>query len=91
MMTGSKIDFVREMQKASEVINALSAERIEVRGVSLIGRQPVIRVKPCAFCERMVHEGKAFYLEFGANAHGRYRQGQYMVNGCKVVWSESLH
>lgn len=85
------IDFVKSMEKASMVIKALSAERIDVRGVSLIGGKPVIRVMPCAFCERMVHEGKAFYLEFGANAHGRYRQGQYMVNGCKVVWSESLH
>ncbi|MGC6061317.1 hypothetical protein [Enterobacter kobei] len=85
------IDFVKSMEKASMVIKALSAERIDVRGVSLIGGKPVIRVMPCAFCERMVHEGKAFYFEFGANAHGRYRQGQYMVNGCKVVWSESLH
>lgn len=91
-MTGSKkIDFVKAMERASLVIKTLSAERIDVRGVSLIGGRPVIRVTPCAFCERMVHEGKASYLEFGANAHGRYRQGQYLVNGCKVVWSESLH
>ncbi|EOZ4638880.1 hypothetical protein ACQRKX_001827 [Enterobacter cloacae] len=90
-MKDKAIDFVMSMEKASMVIKALSAERIEVHGVSLIGGKPVIRVKPCAFCERMVHEGKAFYLEFGANAYGRYRQGQYMVNGCKVVWSESLH
>lgn len=83
--------FLKAMESASLVVKALIAERIEVRGVSLIGGKPVIRVKPCAFCERMVHEGKAVYLEFGANAHGRYRQGQYLVNGCKVVWSESLH
>ncbi|MGQ3662044.1 hypothetical protein [Citrobacter braakii] len=91
MMTGSKINFITAMEKASLVIKALSAERIDVRGVTLVSNTPVIRVTPCAFCERMVHQGKAFYLEFGANAHGRYRQGQYMVNGCKVVWSESLH
>lgn len=90
-MTGSKIDFVKAMERASLVIKTLSAERIDVRGVSLIGGRPVIRVTPCAFCDRMVREGKASYLEFGANDHGRYRQGQYLVNGCKVVWSESLH
>lgn len=91
MMTGSKVDFVKEMQKATMVINALSAEHVDVRGVTLVSGTPVIRVRPCAFVERMVHQGKAFYLEFGANAHGRYRQGQFLTGGCKVVWSESLH
>lgn len=90
-MAGSKVDFVKLMARASKVITVLSTERVVVCAVTLVGGVPVIRVKPCAYCDRLVHQGKAFYMEFGAGAFGRYRQGQYRVGGCKVVWSESLH
>lgn len=82
---------VELIQSASLAIQALSAEGVAVKSVTLASNKPVIRVKPCGYCEKQIKSGHAVYLEFGCSMEGRYRQGHFYTNGCKVIWSESLH
>jgi hypothetical protein len=82
---------VQSIEKVSLVIKALSAEGVTVKSVTMASNKPVIRVQPCAYCQKQIHIGRAVYLEFGCSADGRYRQGQFMTGDCKVVWSESMH
>lgn len=82
---------LKAMGDASNVIASLSAHSVAVKTVTLVGSRPVIRVERCGYCDALIHEGRAAYLEFGCGVSGKYRQGQYLVGGCKVIWSESLH
>lgn len=92
MVNGMKTaEFLKAMDAASLVIKALSGEGVTVKTVTLTGAKPVIRVERCAYCENLIHRGRAAYLEFGCDVSGKYRQGHFYTNGCKVVWSESFH
>lgn len=82
---------LRAMDAAGFVVKALSGSGVVVKTVTLINARPVIRVEHCGYCDKMIHEGRAAYLEFGCGHHGKYRQGQFYSSGCKVVWSEPVH
>jgi hypothetical protein len=84
-------ELLQAMASASLVIKALSAQGIAIKGVTLTKSRPVIRVERCGWCDGLIDNGRAAYLEFGCGAAGRYRQGHFYTGGCKVVWSESLH
>ncbi|KNC89683.1 hypothetical protein GM30_06610 [Trabulsiella odontotermitis] len=83
--------FLNSLDAASLVIKALSGQGVTVKAVTLTGAKPVIRIERCGMCDTMIHEGRATFLEFGCDVSGRYRQGHFYTNGCKVVWSESMH
>lgn len=82
---------VELMAQASNVVKALSVQGVTVKSVTLASNKPVIRVESCVYCQQQIHSGRAVYHEFGCSAEGRYRQGQFISGGCKIVWSESLH
>lgn len=82
---------LRAMDAAGFVVKALSGSGVAVKAVSLINAKPVIRVEHCGYCDKLINEGRAAYLEFGCGIFGKYRQGQFYTNGCKVVWSEPVH
>lgn len=85
------LNLLKAMDSACDVIVTLNAHNVAVKTVTLVGSRPVIRVERCGYCDALIHEGRAAYLEFGCGMSGKYRQGQYLVGGCKVIWSESLH
>jgi hypothetical protein len=79
------------LEKIEAVIATLSSEGVTVTSIVLHGGKPVIRVRPCAWCDLLVRNGHALYVQFGSDQNGRYRQGVYALNECRIVWSESLH
>ncbi|UAN47032.1 hypothetical protein KGP17_05670 [Serratia sp. JSRIV001] len=84
-------ELVELMERASNVVKALSIQGVTVKSITLASNKPVIRVQPCGYCDQQIHSGRAVYHEFGYSAEGRYRQGQFTSGGCRVVWSESIH
>lgn len=92
MFNGLKNEALVElMQRASDVVKALSIQGVIVKSITLASNKPVIRVQPCGYCQQQIQSGRAVYHEFGCSSEGSYRQGQFTSGGCKVVWSESLH
>lgn len=77
--------------RAETVILFLTAQGVSVKAVSLRNGQPVIRIARHAWCDRMARAGKARYDHTGHDHKGRFRQGIYTEDGCRVVWSESIH
>lgn len=82
---------VAAMARVELVILSLTAKGITVQGVALHGSKPVIRVSRHAFFEKMIRDGKASYQTFGCSNNGKYKQGVFIKDECRVVWSESLH
>ncbi|MCQ4171710.1 hypothetical protein [Hafnia paralvei] len=87
----SNAEFVSALIRAESVVASLSARGITITGIILRQGQPVIRIARHAYCEHMARTGKASYLHFGRSIQGEYRQGIFIQDGCKVIWSESLH
>lgn len=82
---------VSALYRTEAVVIALQARGVEVKGVVVREGQPVIRIQRHAMCEFLLTSGKASYIEFGQGNSGRYKQGIFIQDGCKVVWSESIH
>lgn len=82
---------VSALYRTEAVVIALQARGVEVKGVVVREGQPVIRIQRHAMCEFLLTSGKASYIEFGQGNSGKYKQGMFIQDGCKVVWSESLH
>ncbi|MCX8962167.1 hypothetical protein EHW64_13750 [Erwinia psidii] len=84
-------DLLTTLNRVEQVVQSLGQRGITVNSVSLLNGRPVIRIQRNGFCERLIREGKAAYVETGHNAGGQFKQGYFMQGGCRVVWSESLH
>lgn len=82
---------VSALYRTEAVVIALQARGVEVKGVVVREGQPVIRIQRHAMCEYLLTSGKASYIEFGQGNSGKYKQGIFIQDGCKVVWSESIH
>ncbi|WP_314140378.1 hypothetical protein [Buttiauxella noackiae] len=82
---------VSALYRTEAVVIALQARGVEVKGVVVREGQPVIRIQRHAMCEFLLTSGKASYIEFGQGNSGKYKQGIFIQDGCKVVWSESIH
>ncbi|MEN7431425.1 hypothetical protein VA599_11745 [Chromobacterium sp. TRC.1.1.SA] len=73
---------------------AAAVERLTRRGLIVVGVEmepprPTIRILKHESCTAMVQEGKAAYYGFDQDIYfGKYRQGQFQLNGCRVVWDE---
>ena len=51
--------------------------------------RPTIRIQSCGKCLRMINQGEAVYYSYGRRDHcGPYREGQFMLGRCRVVWTE---
>ncbi len=79
--------------KAARAIEALSENGFTVTAVELHNpAHPTIRVQMCHRCRRLVENGEAAYYSFGRlDPHGLYREGQFQLGGCRVVWTEHGH
>ncbi|TQS89324.1 MULTISPECIES: hypothetical protein [Limnobaculum] len=73
------------------VMESLSENGVTIKNVMLNGGSPVIRVARCSYCDQMVRDGRAQFVSFGCGPCGHFKQGIFILDGCKVVWSESLH
>lgn len=73
------------------LVSSLVARGADVVSVSVRGGMPVVRINRNAFTDELITDGKASYVYLGCGARGKYKQGVYIQDGCKVVWSESIH
>lgn len=79
--------------KAAAAIEALSLSGFTVIGVVLDApSRPTIRIQTCSLCQRLLLRGEAVYFSFGQRDHvGPYREGQFALGGCRIVWTEFGH
>ncbi|EHE8376082.1 hypothetical protein JMJ21_003567 [Salmonella enterica] len=77
--------------RAECLVSSLVARGADVVSVSVRGGMPVVHINRSFFTEHLIRTGKAAYVFWGCGARGKYKQGVYMQDGCKVVWSESIH
>lgn len=82
---------VSGVYRAECLVSSLVARGADVVSVSLKNGRPVIRINRCSFTEHMINTGKASYFMWGSSGNGKYKQGMFIQDGCKVVWSESIH
>lgn len=79
--------------KAAAAIEALSQNGFTVIGVELdTPSRPTIRIQTCSQCHRLIASNEAVYFSFGQRDHfGPYREGQFALGGCRIVWTEFGH
>ncbi|EHK2735749.1 hypothetical protein J9K13_003297 [Salmonella enterica] len=82
---------VSGVYRAECLVTSLVARGADVVSVSVRGGMPVVRINRNSFTDHLIGRGKASYVYLGCDARGKYKQGVYIQDGCKVVWSESIH
>ncbi|EBR5098929.1 hypothetical protein B2O45_01735 [Salmonella enterica] len=82
---------VSGVYRAECLVSSLVARGADVVSVSVRGGLPVIHINRSAFTEHLISNGKAAYVFWGCGSRGKYKQGVFIQDGCKVVWSESIH
>ncbi|HCB2353196.1 TPA: hypothetical protein MYR53_002184 [Escherichia coli] len=90
-LSSSSNALVSALYRTEAVVISLQARGVQVKGVVVREGQPVIRIRRHAICDHLLTNGKACYIEYGQGRSGRYRQGVFIQDGCRVVWSESIH
>lgn len=82
---------VSGVYRAECLVSSLVACGADVVSVSVRGGMPVVRVNRNSFTAHLIDNGKASYVWLGNGSRGKYKQGVFIQDGCKVVWSESIH
>lgn len=82
---------VSGVYRAECLVSSLVARGADVVSVSVRGGLPVIHINRSFFTEYLIRTGKAAYVFWGCGSRGKYKQGVFIQDGCKVVWSESIH
>lgn len=82
---------VSGVYRAECLVSSLVARGADVVSVSVRGGLLVIRINRNAFTDALISNGKASYVWLGNGSRGKYKQGVFIQDGCKVVWSESIH
>lgn len=82
---------VSGVYRAECLVSSLVACGADVLSVSIRGGLLVIRINRNAFTDALISDGKASYVWLGNGSRGKYKQGVFIQDGCKVVWSESIH
>lgn len=79
--------------KVARAIEALTESGFTVISVELNSpARPTIRIQTCGRCTRLIERNEAVYYSFGQRDHlGPYREGQFMLGGCRIVWTEFGH
>ncbi|MCG8993244.1 hypothetical protein LH427_09690 [Laribacter hongkongensis] len=78
--------------KVAEAIKELGRMGLVARAANLNGKRPTIEIQTNARCHRLIQSGEAVYYSFGREPHfGPYREGQFNLGGCRVVWTEFGH
>lgn len=77
---------------------AAAIEKLSQRGMAVVSveldtpSRPTIRIQTSAKCQQMIAAQQAVYYSFGQSSHfGPYREGQFMLDGCRIVWMEFGH
>ncbi|WP_230370791.1 hypothetical protein [Paludibacterium denitrificans] len=76
--------------KAARAIEALSENGFTVTDVELKSvSRPTIRIQTSGQCHTLIAKGEAVYFSFGKRERvGQYREGQFQLGGCRIVWTE---
>lgn len=82
---------VSGVYRAECLVSSLVARGADVVSVSVRGGMPVVRINRNSFTAHLIDNGKASYVWLGCGTRGKYKQGVYIQDGCKIVWSESIH
>lgn len=77
---------------------AQAVRQLTERGLSVVSaslehtERPTIHIRTCARCQQLIDSGDAVYYSFGHDSSfGYYRQGQFRLEGCRIVWTELGH
>lgn len=80
------------IQKVAEAIEALTERGFTVVDVELTNpARPTIRIQTHRKCLHLIAQGAAAYFSYGKRGIGTYREGQFALAGCRIVWTESGH
>ncbi len=77
-------------QKIVKAVEALTENGFMVVRVEMAApARPTIRIQSCSKCQTLIDKGEAVYFSFGQGTHfGPYREGQFHLGGCRIVWTE---
>ncbi|QYM95033.1 hypothetical protein FGI04_03195 [Dickeya ananatis] len=84
-------NITEQLSNVQEAMVLLRAMNATVQSVMIKGNKPVIRIARNVHCETMINSGEARYVLVGHASNGHFRQGEFERNGCRIIWSESLH
>ncbi len=60
-------------------------------GVNVNAVRPTLEVQPDGRCVGKLEAQQAVYFHAGFNQGGRFRQGQFQLGECRVIWTERGH
>ncbi|WP_179038117.1 hypothetical protein [Limnobaculum xujianqingii] len=84
--------FTGSLPKVESALLELTAQGINVTNVNLCQPSaPTIHVEYSPSLARFITERIAVYYAFGCKERGKYKQAQYPLHGCRVVWVEYHH
>ena len=79
--------------RIAQAVRQLTERRLSVISASLqCTDRPTIHIRTSARCQQLIANGDAVYYSFGHDTcFGHYRQGQFPLAGCRIVWTELGH
>ncbi|WP_140918337.1 hypothetical protein [Limnobaculum xujianqingii] len=84
--------FADSLLNAERAVMALTAQGILVSNINLCQPgKPTIQVEYTPALARFINDKIAVYYAFGHKQYGKYKQAQYPLHGCRVVWIEYTH
>ncbi len=83
---------LQAVKKVETVIQELGRRGFAVAGIDMSSPgRPTVRIQTSARCAQLIESGQAAYYSFGQGDIGRYREGQFNLDGCRVVWTENAN
>lgn len=83
---------LQAVKKVEVVIQELGRRGFAVVGIDLSSvARPTVRIQTSARCAQLIDSGQAAYYGFGQAGLGHYREGQFCLDGCRVVWTENAN
>ncbi|WP_293766943.1 hypothetical protein [uncultured Aquitalea sp.] len=83
---------LQALRKVNLAVGELSRRGFTVTTVEMDApSRPTVRIQSSARCHELIASGQAAYFGFGNGEMGRYREGQFTLDGCRVVWTENGH
>lgn len=83
---------LQAIKKVEQVIHELGRRGFAVASIDMSSpAYPTVRIQTSARCVQLIESGQAAYFSFGQGHIGRYREGQFRLDGCRVVWTENAN
>jgi len=83
---------LQAVKKVEVVIQELGRRGFAVVGIDMsTPSRPTVQIQTSARCAQLIESGQAAYYGFGLGQIGHFREGQFCLDGCRVVWTENAN